>query len=658
MATFNTATWTGYNDNKTSNPARKFRGVITYTLSSPTVTTYKLEITKFEIEQTTSATIKWTAGTAGIEVTPTGKTKATRTKTLSSTNYLSWTGSGKKSISTSAMSFVFDKTDTEQNITVNVKAYKSGGTGYVGNVTSSFKFTIPALPISTIQAEYDKVEVDDLQFFYITSKDDTYTHKVTASVNNRSAVIYDDGSGTGSDDFSWHVPRDVAYALPITTSGTVKIACETYSGTTLIGTSYTSFKALIPASYKPTFLSPPITLTETATLPSAFSSITQGGKFIQGLSSVETEARVNPGEGATIDYTQIDINFGGLWRNYYAGVDILHFTGMYGNIEMELVSFDSRSRGSETTHVVNVVPYQPPKISFTNCAQSDNKITVNVAGSVSSVENNNTCTLLIRYRKKGTTDFTDVTVYNKSKTYDININREITVPDNDSYEIQIVLKDEVYDSNPIIKTLISNLSTNVFNSNKGYMLIDSRNKYRTKPYLVDNYLWSTQYDTGLSYNLSAVLYDDKLGYNFAYSSKNMLYYINSWTSLGTTDSNIIDMCTGLGRTFWLTSTKIYWINDDMSIGNKNIPAPCSYMVGNDTGLYIISQNGDIYYITSTSDNWKEPKYPTLEDDRFLTLRDFAPIYNVKIVSATESFVAIANTNSGWKIIYTPTTSFR
>lgn len=657
MATFSTATWTGYIDNKTSNPARKFRGVITYTLSSPTVTTYKLEITKFEIEQTTSATIKWTGGTAGIEVTPTGKTKATRTKTLSSTNYLSWTGSGKKSISTSAMSFVFDKTDTEQNITVNVKAYKSGGTGYVGNATSSFKFTIPALPISTIQVEDDVVEVGIPQIFYITSKDDSYTNKVTASVNNRSAVIY---NNEGGGMFDWVVPPDVADALPNTTSGTVEISCETYSGTTLIGTSYTSFTALIPADfeYRPGFLTPPITLTETATLPPAFNSITQGGKFIQGLSSVETEARVDAGRGATMLNTQIDISFGGWLEIYIAGVDKLNFQNMYGNVKMKLTAIDSRLRTEETTYIANVVPYQPPKISFTNCAQSDNKITVNVAGSVSSVENNNTCTLLIRYRKKGTTDFTDVTVYNKSKTYDININREITVPDNDSYEIQIVLKDEVYDSNPIIKTLISNLSTNVFNSNKGYMLIDSRNQYRTKPYLVDNYLWSTQYDTGLSYNLSAVLYDDKLGYNFAYSSKNMLYYINSWTSLGTADSNIIDMCTGLGRTFWLTSTKIYWINDDMSIGNKNIPTPCSYMVGNDTGLYIISQNGDIYYITSTSDNWKEPKYPTLEDDRFLTLRDFAPIYNVKIVSATESFVAIANTNSGWKIIYTPTTSFR
>ena len=55
--------------------------------------------------------------------------------------------------------------------------------------------------------------------------------------------------------YDWLVPESLAAQIPNAASGKGTLTCETYSGSTYIGTKSVTFTASVPGSMKPTVLS-------------------------------------------------------------------------------------------------------------------------------------------------------------------------------------------------------------------------------------------------------------------------------------------------------------------------------------------------------------------------------------------------------------------
>ena len=55
--------------------------------------------------------------------------------------------------------------------------------------------------------------------------------------------------------YDWLVPESLAAQIPNAASGKGTLTCETYSGSTCIGTKSVTFTASVPGSMKPTVLS-------------------------------------------------------------------------------------------------------------------------------------------------------------------------------------------------------------------------------------------------------------------------------------------------------------------------------------------------------------------------------------------------------------------
>ena len=194
---------------------------------------------------------------------------------------------------------------------------------------------------------------------------------------------------------TWTPPVSLAAQIPNAASGSGTIYCDTYSGSTLLGTKSVSITLTVPASVKPT----------AGTLSAAVADDASGtGLYVKGMGKARlTLSGAAGAEGSTIRSTVIS---GGGWST--SGTTLT--TGVLtaaGTVTFTATVTDSRGRTASTTTSISVIDYARPGISSCTVYRCDSAGAKQNDGTYAAVElsafysaiSGNTLSLRVAYKR-------------------------------------------------------------------------------------------------------------------------------------------------------------------------------------------------------------------------------------------------------------------
>ena len=243
----------------------------------------------------------------------------------------------------------------------------------------------------------------------------------TPAVNNayRHTLRYAFGSASGTiatgiaSSVSWTPPVSLANQIPSATVGSGTIYCDTYSGSTLLGTKSVSITLTVPGSVVPS----------AGTLSAALAEDTSGtGLYVKGMGKAKLTLSGASGiYGSSI--TSYTITGGG-WTATNGALTTGTLASA-GNITFTATVTDSRGRKASTTRTINVIDYTKPGVAVCDVYRCDADGNRKKAGTYFAVEINasysaitgNTLSITARYKKQSESSYgTAATVANNGKT--------------------------------------------------------------------------------------------------------------------------------------------------------------------------------------------------------------------------------------------------
>lgn len=267
-----------------------------------------------------------------------------------------------------------------------------------------------------------------------------------ASVNFTHTLRYGWGamSGTIAENVqtnkTWTIPLNFATGIPNGTSGTLRIYCDTYNGSSLVGTRYIDSTVKVPntADFNPT-ISGCSLIEAVEGLNSQFSG------FVQTKSKISGTVSASGVYNSTIRAYEVMIN-GATYNTKTFTTDLLLSSG---SNDCVVKVIDSRGRSATETFTYNVFAYSVPIIENFAVARCDTDGTLNDEGAsakaifnttISSVDNKNTKSFKILYKKQSEEIWTTITLSNDS--YILNSSQVINNIDVDSeYDFKLVSTD-------------------------------------------------------------------------------------------------------------------------------------------------------------------------------------------------------------------------
>ena len=243
----------------------------------------------------------------------------------------------------------------------------------------------------------------------------------TPAVNSayRHTLRYAFGSASGTiatgiaSSVSWTPPVSLANQIPSATAGSGTIYCDTYSGSTLLGTKSVRITLTVPGSVVPS----------AGTLSAALAEDTSGtGLYVKGMGKAKlTLSGASGAYGSSI--TSYTITGGG-W-SATNGALTTGTLASAGNITFTATVTDSRGRKASTTRAINVIDYTKPGVAVCDVYRCDADGNRKKAGTYFAVEINasysaitgNTLNITARYKKQSESSYgTAANVTNNGKT--------------------------------------------------------------------------------------------------------------------------------------------------------------------------------------------------------------------------------------------------
>lgn len=236
-----------------------------------------------------------------------------------------------------------------------------------------------------------------------------YRHTLRYSFGGASGTIATDIASS----VSWTPPVSLANQIPSATAGSGTIYCDTYSGSTLLGTKSVSITLTVPGSVVPS----------AGTLSAALAEDTSGtGLYVKGMGKAKlTLSGASGAYGSSI--TSYTITGGG-----WAATNGALTTGTLasaGNITFTATVTDSRGRKASTTRTISVIDYTKPGVAVCDVYRCDADGNRKKAGTYFAVEINasysaitgNTLSITARYKKQSESSYgTAANVTNNGKT--------------------------------------------------------------------------------------------------------------------------------------------------------------------------------------------------------------------------------------------------
>lgn len=237
----------------------------------------------------------------------------------------------------------------------------------------------------------------------------TYRHTLRYAFGSASGTIATDIASS----VSWTPPVSLANQIPSATVGSGTIYCDTYSGSTLLGTKSVSITLTVPGSVVPS----------AGTLSAALAEDTSGtGLYVKGMGKAKlTLSGASGAYGSSI--TSYTITGGG-----WAATNGALTTGTLasaGNITFTATVTDSRGRKASTTRTISVIDYTKPGVAVCDVYRCDADGNRKKAGTYFAVEINasysaitgNTLSITARYKKQSESSYgTAANVTNNGKT--------------------------------------------------------------------------------------------------------------------------------------------------------------------------------------------------------------------------------------------------
>lgn len=270
----------------------------------------------------------------------------------------------------------------------------------------------------------------------------SFTHKfyyAFGSIGKTPIKTY--GSAPYDNDATWVLPNSLANQIPSGTSGTGTIYCETYNGSTLIGTKTVSFKATVPNTntFRPTISS--VAVADTVSGVTSLSL----GKYVQSLSNVKfTISGIAGAYGSTVSTVKVTFN-GTTYTASVSSGTATWTTGVLatsGTLSYSITATDSRGYSLTTakTGSITVLPYTAPIISSFSAKRCDVNGNLNEIGtylkitrdgSASSLKDTasaekNTLTCTVQWSLKGANSWTTMAEYTVDASSTLSISTSVT----------------------------------------------------------------------------------------------------------------------------------------------------------------------------------------------------------------------------------------
>lgn len=330
--------------------------------------------------------------------------------------------SGQPSMLSNNSSIVLlDKTQTvthnsDGTKSINVSASIRGSGGYSpGSLSTGTKsFGLTTIPrVSGVSA--NDVAIGSSMTITINDYDSSFIHNLSYSFGSLSGYIV---RGV-KDTHSWTIPATFAEQLPNATSGRGTLVCETYSGSTKIGESQTTFVLSIPDDYKPSLMGFDVseTFSPVANLklgPNQFVQILSNPQIIFGGASGVYGSTITGYKAEIVGKNQSTNAEGGT-------LGVMNYSG---EVTIRASVTDSRGRTSNTVDkTITVIPYFAPVLSFTatRSGAQNTTLTINRNAKIAPLTvggvQKNKMTLTFKTAPLGSTSYT-TNLSNASGTYD------------------------------------------------------------------------------------------------------------------------------------------------------------------------------------------------------------------------------------------------
>lgn len=236
-----------------------------------------------------------------------------------------------------------------------------------------------------------------------------YRHTLRYAFGGASGTI---ATGIASS-VSWTPPVSLSNQIPSATAGSGTIYCDTYSGSTLLGTKSVSITLTVPGSVVPS----------AGTLSAALAEDTSGtGLYVKGMGKAKLTLSGASGiYGSSI--TSYTITGGG-WTATNGALTTGTLASA-GNITFTATVTDSRGRKASTTRTISVIDYTKPGVAVCDVYRCDADGNRKKAGTYFAVEINasysaitgNTLSITARYKKQSESNYgTAANVTNNGKT--------------------------------------------------------------------------------------------------------------------------------------------------------------------------------------------------------------------------------------------------
>ncbi len=276
---------------------------------------------------------------------------------------------------------------------------------------------------------------------YMNRASPDYTHTVNFEFG--SGTDYRRGPiGTGiTDSVRWSVPLDYISLCKDSIVGSGVITVYTFSGSTRIGVRAVDYAVRVPENVKP---SGSMTISDATGLSDIY------GGYIRGLSKLNVsiigmEAYLSPITGYS---TVID---GVKYTSNSFTTDILQTSG---ELTVSADITDARGRVGNVSQSITVYEYSAPKISafkIGRCNADGSEyiqgeyIKVTFSASATSLDNQNSISYAIRYKKSSESDYTLVGLTELENIYSVTEHEYIFAADTgSSYDIEVIASDNHY----------------------------------------------------------------------------------------------------------------------------------------------------------------------------------------------------------------------
>ena len=296
--------------------------------------------------------------------------------------------------------------DGSKSFTISaVSGWIFGNGDYYGKSKS---FTLPTIPRAS-SISCSTADIGSNATISISRASSSFTHTLTYSFGDLTGTI---ATKTSSTSVSWSLPTTFYAKIPNAKSGTGTITCDTYNGSTKIGSKSTSFTATVSESASKPTLSP--TVVDNNSTTTALTG--DNSKFIKYYSNASVSTGASARNSATLKSQKITCG----------AKSISSASGTINKVESGSFTFSATdSRGYTTSQNVTKTLINYVKLTCSmvaNAPTTSGVATLNINGNYwngnfGSVAN--TLTVQYRYKTQGGTygSWTETIATKSGNTY-------------------------------------------------------------------------------------------------------------------------------------------------------------------------------------------------------------------------------------------------